>query len=265
MRQHDRWYSQIFDNLLLQASDYDASAGGVGKYFGGRETSVSEHQFWTYLLFVKCVAHKVNIRELLLAAYSDGVKSCRGNPLWTETTFANLPSGFPCELGTYILETSSGYSFTGASYQDYAPSCTSEADHSLHALQQRFDSFASRGFENLRCPTPEMDENARFNLWLMRECSRPSVSYQHRALGVLPTSLLVKFIEPSLENKVDLLKLMGTIDTIYNGSIMGTDFGEGGVSRQSKRALALEMRPMDMPKPCRQGANRTLACFTAAI
>lgn len=261
VRQHDRWYSQIFDNLVLQARDYEASTGGVGKYFGGREVSASEHLFWTYLLLVNNFAQKVDVRNLLLTAYAPEVKSCQGSSLWTKTTFADLPRGLPNKLGTYVLETSSGYLFTGGSYPVYPPIFLFSHHHGLRDLEYRFNVVASRGFKKLLHPDRKMDKHDQFNLWLIRECSRSTVSYQYRALGFLPESLVAEFSWSGSTTESPLLQLMETIDTIYNGSIMDLDFGKGGARRDSQRAFALDMRPTDMPKPYLRGANRTLAFF----
>ncbi|KAL8823671.1 MAG: hypothetical protein Q9191_005642, partial [Dirinaria sp. TL-2023a] len=192
IRQHDRWYLQILDNLVLQARDYKASTGGVGSYFGMRETSSSEDRFWTFVLYLQDLARKVDVRKSLLTAYPFELKSRRGSSLWTETTFANLPHRSSNELGTYILETSSGYCFTGASYPAHHALFPFSPNHGLQFLEDRFNSLASCGFKNLLRPSLEMDKNTRFNLWLLRECSRPSVSYRRRALGFLPQSLVTE-------------------------------------------------------------------------
>lgn len=286
IRQHDKWYLQILDNVLMRSKYTETCVpGGFVKRLG----SESENHFWHFL---SCIdnADQEKLRSILLAAYSDEAKSLRGSPGWTtEPTdghylnrwhpiFSVLPSDLPEIPGTYVLETTSGYIFTGSSFgrdwgfstwdQRYSgpPDLTEDSLYGLAHQERNFRMLADLGFKTLREPSFHTYNKATLNLWLLRECSGPEVDFQFHTLGVLPRSLLQEYgwVTSSRGGEDFMVRLMETIDTIYNGTIIDTDYGDQKDEFQLERAFARDLRPSDMPRQIFKGVNRTLACFRSS-
>ena len=57
----------------------------------------------------------------------------------------------------------------------------------------------------------------------------------YRALSSLPVPLLLGFKWVSLDQVDHLLRVVGVVDSIYNGSVLEADFGDGAAGSASTR------------------------------
>ena len=99
-------------------------------------TIISDHAFWQSLLDIVATRKENNLLDLMLAAFSQEVKTRRGSSEWPGNAFSRLPTTLPSHVGTYHLETSTGYIFTGSSFGGFfsAANEPGSGDHPSKAI-----------------------------------------------------------------------------------------------------------------------------------